>query len=91
MIEMGGGVNVFGDLERESITIDEDLIFTKQPEVICGLLVRRRKAGGSGEDQGRRGWGLLPAIRNDRVYVVEEAPFGRPGPRLVEGLEGSPG
>ncbi len=87
MIDMAGGVNVFGDIDRESLRIDEDVLFTRQPEVIvaswCGAekLVEREKI------LSRRGWDILPAVRNDRVYVVEEEPFGRPGPRLVEGLE----
>ncbi len=87
MIEMGGGVNVFGDLERESATVDEDLIFTQQPEVIVASWCGAEKLVDLAKIKGRRGWEILPAIQQDRVYVVEEAPFGRPGPRLVEGLE----
>ena len=34
------------------------------------------------------GWGDLPCVRNDRVYVVDgSAYFSRPGPRLVDSLE----
>lgn len=87
IVEMAGGINVFGEFDRESVTVDEDMVFTRQPEVIiaswCGAekLVDREKI------KGRRGWGILPAVRSDRVYVVEEATFGRPAPRLVDGLE----
>jgi iron complex transport system substrate-binding protein len=35
----------------------------------------------------RPGWGGLRAVRAGRVYALLEASFGRPGPRLVDGLE----
>ena len=87
LIEMAGGTNIFGDMEQETFTLDEDMVFTREPEVIiaswCGAerLVEREKI------MSRRGWDILPAVRSDRVYVVDEEPFGRPGPRLVDGLE----
>ena len=34
------------------------------------------------------GWDSLPAVRNDRVYVIDAAAYtSRLGPRLVTGLE----
>jgi iron complex transport system substrate-binding protein len=87
LIEMAGGVNVFGEMEQESVTIDEDMVFTRMPDVIiaswCGVerLVERDRI------MSRRGWEILSAVQTGRVYVVEEDPFGRPGPRLMEGLE----
>jgi len=36
----------------------------------------------------REGWKDLPAVRNDRVYVVDASAYtSRSGPRLVTGLE----
>jgi iron complex transport system substrate-binding protein len=35
----------------------------------------------------RPGWEGTPAIRNGRVAVFAEDLFGRPGPRLAQGLE----
>jgi ABC-type Fe3+-hydroxamate transport system substrate-binding protein len=35
----------------------------------------------------RDGWRELRCVRDRRVYVLLEAAFGRPGPRLVDGLE----
>lgn len=87
LIEMAGGVNVFGEFEKDTVTVDEDMVFARMPEVIiaswCGVerMVERERI------MSRRGWEILPAVQSERVYVVEEEPFGRPGPRLVEGLE----
>jgi len=87
MIEMAGGVNVFGDQDRESVNIDEDMVFTRSPEVIVASWCGAEKMADRERIKGRRGWQILPAVQNDRVYAVEEESFGRPGPRLVEGLE----
>jgi iron complex transport system substrate-binding protein len=35
----------------------------------------------------RPGWQTTPAVRERRVAVFAEDLFGRPGPRLAEGLE----
>jgi iron complex transport system substrate-binding protein len=33
------------------------------------------------------GWSNIPAIKNNRIYAVNEDLFYRAGPRLVDGLE----
>jgi iron complex transport system substrate-binding protein len=35
----------------------------------------------------RQGWGAVPAVQNQQVHPITEAWLGRPGPRLLEGLE----
>lgn len=35
----------------------------------------------------RKGWENLSAVKNDRVYVVDDSFFNRPGPRLVLGIK----
>ena len=38
--------------------------------------------------QAKEGWAELPAVRNNRVYVVDAGSYtSRSGPRLVTGLE----
>jgi iron complex transport system substrate-binding protein len=34
-----------------------------------------------------RRWSTLPAVRNDRIFLVDSNLFDRPSPRLVDGLE----
>jgi iron complex transport system substrate-binding protein len=36
---------------------------------------------------GRAGWHDTPAMRHGRVFVLAEDLFGRPGPRLADGVE----
>jgi len=87
MIDMAGGVNIFGEFDRESLRVDEDMVFSRQPEVIVISWCGAEKLVDKQRIRERRGWDVVPAIRDDRVYVVAEAPFGRPGPRLLDGLE----
>jgi iron complex transport system substrate-binding protein len=35
----------------------------------------------------RPGWERLRAVKQDQIHCFPEDLFGRPGPRLVEGLE----
>jgi len=35
----------------------------------------------------REGWGDVPAVRQERVYVLEEGLYCRPSQRLFQGLE----
>jgi iron complex transport system substrate-binding protein len=85
MIEMAGGGNAFADLEQESPAIDEDLVFGKMPEVMVACWCGAERPPDQEKIKSRRGWEIVPAVRQDRVHVVE-FPFDRPGPRLMEGL-----
>jgi iron complex transport system substrate-binding protein len=91
MVELAGGSNTFGDKDTGTFKLEWEQVVERQPEVVvmmpCGFDVKR-----SLEDvpilAQREGWKDLPAVRNDRVYVVDSsAYFSRSGPRLVTGLE----
>ncbi len=91
MTELAGGVNSFGDKDTGTLKLDWDEVVASQPEVIimmpCGFDVKRAL-----EDMpvmtAREGWASLPAVKNNRVYVVDAGAYtSRSGPRLVTGLE----
>ena len=91
MVELAGGTNCFGDKEMGSFPLEWDAVVESQPEVIvvmpCGFEVPRAM-----EDilllTEKEGWDSLPAVRNDRVYVIDASNYtSRSGPRLVTGLE----
>ncbi len=35
----------------------------------------------------RPGWEVITALKNDRLYIVNEDLLYKPGPRIVDGLE----
>ena len=91
MVDLAGGSNTFGDKDTGTFKLEWDDVVERQPDIIvmmpCGFDVKRGL-----EDvpilAGREGWKDLPAVRNDRVYVVDASAYtSRSGPRLVTGLE----
>lgn len=91
MVELAGGINSFGDKDTGTLKLDWNEVVASQPEVIimmpCGFDVKRAL-----EDMpvmtAREGWASLPAVNNNRVYVVDAGAYtSRSGPRLVTGLE----
>lgn len=91
MVDLAGGSNTFGDKDTGTFKLEWEEVVERQPEVIvmmpCGFDVKRGL-----EDvpilAEREGWKDLPAVRNDRVYVVDASAYtSRSGPRLVTGLE----
>ena len=91
MVEMAGGENCFGDKETGSFKLEWDQVIASQPEVIilmpCGFDVKRGLQDLPLLSE-REGWGELPAVRNNRVYVIDASAYtSRSGPRLAAGLE----
>ena len=91
MVERAGGESCFGSKETGSSRLDWDQVIASQPEIImlmpCGFNLERAV-----EDVplllNLEGWDSLPAVRNDRVFVIDaDAYTSRLGPRLVTGLE----
>ena len=91
MVDLAGGSNTFGDKDTGTFKLEWDEVVERQPDIIvmmpCGFDVKRGL-----EDvpilSEREGWKDLPAVRNDRVYVVDASAYtSRSGPRLVTGLE----
>jgi len=91
LVEMAGGVNLFGEAGKHSPYMTWEQLVEADPEVIAIMPC--------GWDQARTGpemhwltsrpeWGRLRAVRNGRVHLTDgNRYFNRPGPRLVESLE----
>ena len=91
MVELAGGINCFGDKEAGSFRIEWPDVLESQPEVIimmpCGFDVKRILQDMPLLSE-REGWASLPAVRNNRVYVIDASAYtSRSGPRLVMSLE----
>jgi iron complex transport system substrate-binding protein len=88
MLALAGARNPWAALPGESLQITAEMARAESPEAIvmswCGVeeakyrphVVRRRAD-----------WNSVPAIRNDRIFPLSEAWLGRPGPRLLDGIE----
>jgi iron complex transport system substrate-binding protein len=91
LVEIAGGINLFGDAGRHSPWMLWDDLIESDPDVIvllaCGWdIARSRRELPCLAD--RPEWSRLRAVRNGRVFVTDGNQFfNRPGPRLVESAE----
>jgi iron complex transport system substrate-binding protein len=90
MVERAGGVDVLGHQGKPSFRVDWEMVLAGRPEVIVIMPCGYSLAAAEAEFRKLplpRGWKDLPAVRDDRVFVVEASGyFSRPGPRLAAGL-----
>lgn len=88
-LELAGGSDVLGDLKKQSADMSSEMILSRAPEVILELhygesLKRERM------DEERRVWNALPsvpAVKNNRVYLLTGDEFVVPGPRIVQAAQ----
>lgn len=91
LVEMAGGVNLFGEAGKHSPWLAWDQLVQKDPEVIlvqpCGFDIQRTREEIPALMRNPE-WSQLRAVRSQRVYLADgNQYFNRPGPRLVESLE----
>ncbi|MBV9124567.1 MAG: cobalamin-binding protein [Planctomycetes bacterium] len=91
LIELAGGVDLFGTPGQHAPRLTWGQVREKDPDVIlvtpCGLDIERSRRDMPWLTN-RPGWLDLKAVRHGRVYLADgNQYFNRPGPRLVESLE----
>jgi iron complex transport system substrate-binding protein len=91
LVELAGGVNLFGQAGRHAPWLDWETVCRADPEVLvllpCGFDIPRTRAELPALTE-RPGWVELKAVRQGRVIVTDGNQFfNRPGPRLAESLE----
>ena len=91
LVELAGGVNLFGDKGKHSPWMSFDDLLREDPDVIvampCGFDLPRTRREMAPLIH-RPGWERLRAVRHGRVHLADgNAFFNRPGPRLVEATE----
>jgi len=91
LVELAGGLNLFGEAGKHSPWLNWEAVLGHDPEIIvampCGFSLARTQQELTALT-GRPDWTKLRAARNRRVYLTDGSQFfNRPGPRLVESLE----
>ncbi len=91
LVEMAGGVNLFGEAGKHSPWMTWEELCEKDPDVIvvlpCGLDIARTRQEMPALTS-RPDWPSLCAVRERRVFLADgNQYFNRPGPRLAESLE----
>lgn len=91
MVRLAGGEDVFGQPREPSRRIEGKAIALAAPDVVvlapCGYHLER-VAKEAPVVASAPWWRDLPAVRRDRVWLVDASSyFSRPGPRVVDGVE----
>jgi len=88
MLALAGGINPFAQIDTESTEVSIDMAVEAMPEAIvmswCGVEESKYRPH---VVMRRNGWQALPAIRKGNIHAISEAWLGRPGPRLLDGIE----
>ena len=91
LVELGGGLNLFGEAGKHSPWLKWESVCERDPQLMvilpCGFDIERTRREMSSLTD-RPGWKSLRAVKNGGVYLADgNRFFNRPGPRLVESLE----
>ena len=88
LIRLAGGTNIAADADADWIQIGLETIVARNPQVI---IVSDHTPGDVEKSLDRLrktpGWKTVDAIASGHVYSINLDLLGRPGPRLIDGLE----
>src|SRR5262245_13470403 len=89
VLELAGGADVLAELKQQSVDTSSEMILRRAPEVIIelhyGESLKTERI-----DEERKVWNALPsvpAVKNNRVYLLRGDEFVVPGPRIVDPAE----
>ncbi|MBC2713877.1 MAG: cobalamin-binding protein [Desulfobacteraceae bacterium] len=85
LIEIAGGVNLAEKYTSYPRFSTEDIVVTG-PDIIIITSMARKKVFDQVKSKWKQ-WPNIPAVKNDRIFLVDSDLFDRPTPRLIEGLE----
>lgn len=87
LINAAGGKNVAGDIQKDWVTLNPEVLIEKSPDVI--IFSHHGSSGQTVEEfKERKGWEQVAAIKAGRVYLIENPDLVEiPGPRVIKGLE----
>lgn len=85
IIALAGGENIAGKADSPYVQINAEEVIKANPEVI---ILSDAAYGVAPESVGKRpGWNVIDAVKNNRVFPIDDNLVSRPGPRVIEGLE----
>ncbi len=86
LIGLAGGHNVASSLGRGYPMLSLERVMSLAPEVI--IISSMADPRGAEEEKNRwKRWKSIPAVKNDRIHVIDGDLIDRPSPRVVEGLQ----
>ncbi|WP_417392451.1 ABC transporter substrate-binding protein [Gimesia sp.] len=91
LITLVGGENIFSDVKIAYPQVSEETLIVRNPDVILLPGLKNSQQADAREAiatlQQRPGWQEMNAVKNQRIYIIEDDLISRPGPRVVHGLQ----
>lgn len=90
IIEIAGGKNIFFDVQNAYPIISDETIIARNPDVI---FVQNGKWSINAPEttiqliQARNGWQNINAVKNGKIFHLDDNLISRPGPRIVEAIK----
>ncbi len=86
LVVMAGGRNIAADAAAAYVNISAEYIVGENPEII--IFTVGYTTDTTIEDiRCRPGFDTIDAVKNDRIYTIDDDILSRPGPRIVDALE----
>jgi iron complex transport system substrate-binding protein len=84
LINLAGGQNVGAELKSDWVQISQEELIVRNPDVI---LLGDAKYGASADQVSQRaGWSAIKAVKEKKIFAIDDDMVSRPGPRLLDGL-----
>jgi iron complex transport system substrate-binding protein len=88
VITLAGGENIFHDLDIAYPEVSLEEVLTAQPDVIIEAMPEKETTS---ELERRvieqwRSLGMMPAVRDGRIYILTDANLLIPSPRVVDSI-----
>ena len=90
VISRAGGVNIFGNVTEAWPTVSAETVVSLNPDVI--ILPTNMGTGQAfqvtlEQVKARPGWDVVNALKNNRLYVIDQDTFAIFGPRIAEQVQ----
>jgi len=86
LISMAGGRNIASATEAKYPNISNEYVVGHNPEIII-FTVGQHATLSQANFINRPGWETTDAVKNNRIYPIDDNILTIPGPRMVDGLE----
>lgn len=89
LLNLAGGENVVGNSRVPYPNLPMEVVIRLEPEVIIDASMSGIGSEMSGAEVREfwRDWPILPAVKNQHLYLFDSSIWFRAGPRIVDGLE----
>ena len=86
LLRMAGGSNISGDEKTKYPQYSVEEVLIRSPDIII-ISSMHRGGGFERKKEEWTRWKNIPAVKNDRIHIVDSDLLDHPSPRIVDGLE----